>query len=447
MTQNLALDGGITLTPADSDVTTLRDFPASANLPAGSTETSVYDSPQIYTGNSEDVDSYNNKYGNLYNWNAATATVGVQAYVGIVYESICPKGWRLPNSGTSVGDKTYPNLFVGYGLPANNTQNVLAYITQVQQDPLGMPLAGHYSNGYNYGGQMGKYWTRLATTSNTVQQVSIDTIKNYFYPNNGGNHKQDAYSVRCVYGEESANIMQNFTAANCTALTESTASAPVRKVLQDSRDGKLYNISKLKDGECWMNQNLALDGGITLHIADSNVDQDRNIPASANLPYGSTTASQYNSPQIYIGHANTKDQYGSYYGNLYNWNAATATVGTDENTTTPTESICPKNWILPGLNHWSSLFSAYGLPMSGDITGSIIEMQQSPINMPLAGTYNSVAMFMGEMGHYQMKTASELADSALATRFGNNSSESVTFQTVYISLKKLGKSVRCVFGS
>ncbi len=61
--------------------------------------------------------------------------------------------------------------------------------------------------------------------------------------------------------------MQDMTAAICSNTDEG-----VTKRLIDNRDGNFYYVAKMKDGRCWMNQNLALDlGGKTLTAADTDL--------------------------------------------------------------------------------------------------------------------------------------------------------------------------------
>jgi len=49
--------------------------------------------------------------------------------------------------------------------------------------------------------------------------------------------------------------------------------------LKDERDGKYYWVAKLRDGNCWMTQNLDYDVPQTLKAADTNVAADTTLPA------------------------------------------------------------------------------------------------------------------------------------------------------------------------
>ena len=62
--------------------------------------------------------------------------------------------------------------------------------------------------------------------------------------------------------------MQEMTSTICANATENDTTR-----LRDSRDGKYYWVAKLKDGNCWMTQNLALDldTSKTLTPADTDV--------------------------------------------------------------------------------------------------------------------------------------------------------------------------------
>jgi uncharacterized protein (TIGR02145 family) len=135
--------------------------------------------------------------------------------------------------------------------------------------------------------------------------------------------------------------------------------------LTDIRDGQVYLVGKLADGNCWMLNNLKLGSlvnDITLTPADTNVTTDWVLPRIDNTnvnPY-------YDAPRLYAfvaGQSNfsttkpnseevnidSKDFAGYYY----NWCAATA--GTLSTTCTPqivmptdaVQDICPAGWRIP----------------------------------------------------------------------------------------------------
>lgn len=208
--------------------------------------------------------------------------------------------------------------------------------------------------------------------------------------------------------------MQDMTAEIC----ETTATHATKQLI-DTRDGKAYWVTKLRDGNCWMTQNLALDlsASRTLTPADTNVavnytptDTDAtalNGPYSGSEPsdasiyqrsWGKWKNYVMNDPlnvescgsikstqplcerftdvsgnewkSTYIAQTNSavdtdSKTYDAHYlvGNYYSFYTATAgTGGTGANA----GSICPKGWTLPLNNStnngsFSNLLNAYGV--------------------------------------------------------------------------------------
>ena len=115
--------------------------------------------------------------------------------------------------------------------------------------------------------------------------------------------------------------------------------------LVDNRDQKTYTIYKAADGNCWMGQNLALTGPLTLASGDTDLAAGATwqLPASVT----SWNTSDYNIVQIGTG-STSLSGWKNGYGNYYSWPAATA--GTDTTSVVSkdaTASICPKGWKLP----------------------------------------------------------------------------------------------------
>lgn len=181
----------------------------------------------------------------------------------------------------------------------------------------------------------------------------------------------------------------------------------------DLRDYKSYWITKLKDGKCWMTQNLDFNipvGGMTSELSDLNsagslgyVDgysQDPDTGVITYMPirgtgnvesYVKTTSSPYSSDigdryQICTSGScpqSFSDTPGGLYGehghlgNYYNWTAAAASnessafnTGSSSVYARADNSICPQGWRLPiitgttvddGVDEISMLWTAYGL--------------------------------------------------------------------------------------
>ena len=203
--------------------------------------------------------------------------------------------------------------------------------------------------------------------------------------------------------------MQDMTQEICAKSSENDT-----KRLIDSRDGKYYWVAKLKDGNCWMTQNLDFDipaEGIT--SADSDISDVWN--STSTYPPTATSSTIYNDdkaestlswdPGMYVnsnpggpwncegtdldvstctslvnvasgynpmteissdGVIISGSDYDAHYliGNYYQWNAATAGTGGSDIYTDPTGSICPKGWHLPrisddGVGSANYLFTQY----------------------------------------------------------------------------------------
>ena len=154
------------------------------------------------------------------------------------------------------------------------------------------------------------------------------------------------------------------------------------KILKDTRDDNTYAVRKMKDGKCWMAQNLRLGGtsAMTLTPADSNVTSNYTLPASTN---SFSTSASNNTAQINTTHNNiwingtTVNTSGiptnqtQYVGVYYNWQAATAGSGTSSTGSYErvTQSVCPKGWRLPNggaidtiavNGEFQQLYDAYG---------------------------------------------------------------------------------------
>jgi uncharacterized protein (TIGR02145 family) len=202
--------------------------------------------------------------------------------------------------------------------------------------------------------------------------------------------------------------MQDMNSSICDAVTPNDNPGYDEIQLVDDRDNKIYWVAKLKDGHCWMTQNLDLDLGIkdaTLGI-DTTVltskDTDLNDRSLAGA-YGEGYSYNPNTDMLSWTPANStnvwansnvypcsKDR-GKYYpegtpenetindyhklnGNYYNFTASIASNYSevlqsstyDDVGANPQNSICPKGWRLPTIssvtknNEFSNLINLYG---------------------------------------------------------------------------------------
>ena len=278
---------------------------------------------------------------------------------------------------------------------------------------------------------------------------------------------------------QSSGDMQDF---NCASLnTRGTNYQPRVIALTDLRDGNVYAIGKMPDGNCWMMENLRLDNTATLSssntenpalgftsIAVSTDDwcTDRNETCinqnklnTNNTNLGGTNASNtplINGPGQYNGSnaaGGTKGRGGNNYswysyGNYYNW--YTATAGTGMYSLTPsntTGSICPSGWVLPSgyqdsnEGQFSALDSAVGGTGDSQYTAEASNRWRSyPANFIYSGIWwGSVANTRGLYGVYWSRTA----NSSVGARDLYFDSENV-YPGNNIDDKLGGLSVRCL---
>jgi uncharacterized protein (TIGR02145 family) len=245
--------------------------------------------------------------------------------------------------------------------------------------------------------------------------------------------------------------------------------------LRDSRDEEPYCVSKLADGNLWLLDNLRLDLGDSIVLANTTAD---NTNASAtSLSYmkngGGTTSDQYatsavsywtssysySAPLIAIKDASdtsgtgwnpntTTTSYGNGSGKIgvyYNFCAASAgsycygdgtSYGTSEGDAD--EDICPKGWRMPTGNtsgEYGALLTAYNNNQTATDTGSL----QYNLSTPLFGYFfDGSAVNQGTYGYFWS-----------STRGGNSSmyvlyvgSSLVYPQNHYTRVN--GRSVRCL---
>ena len=201
-------------------------------------------------------------------------------------------------------------------------------------------------------------------------------------------------------------------------------------ILKDTRDGNTYMVRKLKDGKCWMAENLRLcpsDKTTTLTKNDSDVSSDFELPASSTRGFSSNTAQN-----VYVD---------SKWGGYYTWCAATAgtCTGLNSDGAKATSSICPKGWRLPiggSGGDFETLANAYGNSSSAQST--TLRETDGP-NFLLSGYYYSSSPYnQDNYGRYWSSTA---YNSNYAYILDLHSS---SINPTNRDLKYVGFSVRCV---
>ena len=286
-------------------------------------------------------------------------------------------------------------------------------------------LAGGYTtdtfedNKWGYKKDGGNYFPYENTTlleSDTAAANDTTTLNfaakvNYNQP--AGNYTM-SLSFNAV-AKVAPPTMQNLDGSLCT-ITPTTAI--------DTRDGNLYTITRLPDGNCWMTKNLDLPGGTTLTPANSNVT------ANYTLPESSTTGFSDNSTAyVYNSHSSTCADNSPCYS-YYSYSAATAGTGASLATGEATSDICPKGWRLPTQAEYQTLVSAYD-------TGALLAT--TPFLGVYGGYYHGSSFSNG--GTHGFYWSSTVYDISLAYRLGYNTDGAASMLNVN---KKYGFSVRCI---
>ncbi len=253
--------------------------------------------------------------------------------------------------------------------------------------------------------------------------------------------------------------MQDMTTEICRGATDTDT----QHQLIDVRDSKVYWVAKLKDGNCWMTQNLDFDVTEVLDPSTTDVPTIKNSGATKILSVSNWTPPSNNAytygayydPGNYyytnksrgsvecrstVGFAQCLDAgFATSYadkhyhiGNYYTFYTATAMSGD------VTSSICPKNWQLPKSDNnagvsgsFARLLNAYGLSQQVSVSGYSI--YDAPLYFVYGGAITSGQIYNAALSGFYRSLAF--------------SAGTLTFDTsvrITDSTPMYGTSVRCV---
>ncbi|MBR3323848.1 hypothetical protein IKG16_03135, partial [Candidatus Saccharibacteria bacterium] len=189
------------------------------------------------------------------------------------------------------------------------------------------------------------------------------------------------------------------------------------------------------NSECWMTTNL--------NIYNKTItNQDSNITATSYTIPNTSDSATYTAPTV---HVTTNASYaGTVY---YNWAATTALQNSLSATSKQTQSICPKNWIIPAngdssvAKSWAHLLSTYNITTAEEAyANSMLGLNK------LTGYWNQEGREGGQDFHTVFwSSIPETEDIYLAYNFQYyvNVTNSF-FSTTMSNSKALGATVRCV---
>ena len=223
MTTNLNLAGGTALSADDTDVTSayISSFTTSNNLtktgdtialPPSTTDSGFDANNYSYVANSgnasSDCSSAPGCYS-YYSWDAATLGSGrtIATDNTDAEQSICPKGWHLPNTRTGTNDTSdFRKLMIALGGSSSKenydngtTPTGATMSTTLQASPNSFLLAGYHDYGsFGSGGSSGFYWSSTSYSSTSIARYLYFNSK-YVYSAYLINRYR-GFSVRCVLG-------------------------------------------------------------------------------------------------------------------------------------------------------------------------------------------------------------------------------------------------------
>lgn len=177
----------------------------------------------------------------------------------------------------------------------------------------------------------------------------------------------------------------------------------------DVRDWKLYYISKLADGRCWMTQNLDLDLSTneTLTTDTTDIPVNWTPSVSTNDPFmdehnndyapGSVDPGNYYWNGVVSSSGNTSDypdpasfentgNVHYHIGNFYSFSAAVAMNGTSSigERIVVDQSICPKGWKNPDVSSTAGSVNHLAMQFSDPL------LRTAPFYLLPAGYYQSI---------------------------------------------------------
>ena len=436
-------------------------------------------------------------YGTLYNYHAATAgTVSGSGISNSAEYDICPAGWRLPTGGDSGDFKAlYSNAaynsfvkmhnpidengaaFTLSGIFSSGTPSSTGdsgyYWSSSYSDSSSMHALSLYRGSINSVATSYRYYglsvrcvlkrpvhnltvsygtgTKKIIIDNVVvadgavlnyEEGSVHTItainENYYFNNwsSTAGTIEDANVRTTIFtiGDSDATLTTNNTYVDKTIqnLASEECTTTAMKV-KDSRDGQVYTVKRLADGNCWMMDNLNLgEEALSNDLTSVDTNISTTIPASTfnNWRKTKTTTSATYTTGILAHVAGVDPVSGNEYGTLYNYYAASGgTISGSSNNNNAIFDICPAGWRLPtggAVGEQQLLFTnaAYNtteklrapesdggvaLSLAGWFTGSSIDSTGSLANYLSSTSYYSISVYSLGFSSYSGTSATSQA--------------------------------------
>ncbi len=162
----------------------------------------------------------------------------------------------------------------------------------------------------------------------------------------------------------------------CSMLSEDGVTA----TFKDSRDGRQYRVARLRDGQCWMVDNLAISNK-AITSADSDVVNSFTIPESVSANFRTGVHILSNGSIWTTGYYN--------YANMLAGDQSKDENGIFQH------SICPKGWRLASNDDYTGLTNLY----------TYNELLSNPVNIVLSGNnVGGAVAYQNQYGAYWTST-------------------------------------------
>ena len=130
--------------------------------------------------------------GNHYQWNAATAGTGESIKSGQASSSICPKGWKLPESNATTAGSFGGLISAG---------NIGTNVSKLTSSPYYFVRGGgvyQSTSLFNYAGHYGLYWSSTPVSNGTNTYYLNFNSTTTIGPSSNGGTRQSGFSIRCI---------------------------------------------------------------------------------------------------------------------------------------------------------------------------------------------------------------------------------------------------------
>lgn len=279
--------------------------------------------------------------------------------------------------------EAYTIVYDGNGATSGNMTNTLGDVYESGTATLSAP--NFRKDGYGFAGWSAEvpelYNDEMdMTDANNVRAAHIYgpmetiTIDDYLINKADGNRVITLHAVWIEAAMDGGVVVDLQGWGGCSNLTAATYTNGIINPggligLTDSRDGNVYVVARLEDGNCWTLENLKLDNSAVITGANTNRGVSGfALPASSN-DWCVATSAECNDKAV-LNTNNTTDyisntagnQAGNVYayGNYYNWYAATAGNGLYSTASgSVSGDVCPAGWQLPVGGSGASLSGSF----------------------------------------------------------------------------------------